>query len=65
MEVPVEQAVDSLADLHRTGRRKDSVPRLAMLAHSSTKQAQAVLDYWAIPERTRLRVETLIRQRNG
>lgn len=54
-----------LSDLIRTGRQKDSIPRIAQIAHASARQVQTVVDYDDIPETTRERIERTIRERNS
>jgi hypothetical protein len=55
----------SLSDLHRRGRQKDSVGRVAARAHASARQVATVIDYHDIPPATRARIERTIAERNG
>jgi len=54
----------SLSAIHRAGRQKDSVGRVAAKAHASSRQVQTVLDYFDIPETTRERIRRTIVDRN-
>lgn len=53
-----------LSDIHRNGRQKDSVGRVAAISHTSSRQVQAVLDYFDIPKTARDRIYRTIVDRN-